>query len=108
MAKVRSGEKADGKPPLRQLADDTTQFKAIRSEATYQLASLAASAGNAAEVRQLLTQLMRIDQQEPLDSASLFAAGSGERAGAARPGRARAGHLIQACGDVTRRIRRQR
>jgi hypothetical protein len=65
MAKIQSGEKADGEAGLHELADDTAQFKAIRAEATYQLASLAASAGQGAEVQKLLVQLTQIDPNSP-------------------------------------------
>ena len=65
LAKIQSGEKADGEASLHQLAEDPTQFKAIRAEATYQLASLAAAAGSGDEVQRLLVQLTQIDPNSP-------------------------------------------
>lgn len=52
-----SGAEAD----LRMLADDVTQLKAVRSEAAYHLAGLAAEAGRTDEVARLADQIMTID-----------------------------------------------
>jgi hypothetical protein len=65
MAKIQSGEKTEGEASLHQLADDAHQFQAIRAEALYQLASLAASAGRGDEVQRLALQLMQVDPNSP-------------------------------------------
>jgi predicted negative regulator of RcsB-dependent stress response len=65
MAKIQSGLTGEGEASLHQLADDPTQYKAIRAEATYQLASLAASSGQGAEVEKYSVQLMQIDPNSP-------------------------------------------
>ena len=54
-------EEDPGVAALRELSGDLHQFKAVRAEATYQLASLAASAGRADEVQKLSVQVMQID-----------------------------------------------
>ena len=46
MAKVQVGQLTDGEARLHQLADNVSEYRPIRAEATYDLASLAASAGN--------------------------------------------------------------
>jgi predicted negative regulator of RcsB-dependent stress response len=65
MAKIQSGEKSEGEASLHALADDAHQFQAVRAEALFQLASLAASAGNGEEVQRLAMQLMQIDPSSP-------------------------------------------
>jgi predicted negative regulator of RcsB-dependent stress response len=61
MAKISSDKSAEGEAALKQLANDTTQLKGIRSEATYHLASLAAEAGRVDDVTRLSDQLMQLD-----------------------------------------------
>jgi hypothetical protein len=65
MAEVQTGQSTDGEGLLHRLADDPNQYRPIRTEATYQLASLAASAGLAADVRKYSVQLMQIDPNSP-------------------------------------------
>jgi len=65
IAKIESGQVADGEQGLRQLADDPKQFQALRAEAAYHLASLAAAAGQADQVKQFSEQLMQIDPSSP-------------------------------------------
>ncbi len=65
LAKVQSGKTAEGTSELKQLANDTNQFKAIRTEAAYHLTSLAVDAGNAAEAQTFSDQLMQIDPTSP-------------------------------------------
>jgi len=65
MAQIQSGKQAEGEAALRQLADDKDQYQVIRTEALYQLASLAASAGRADEVQRLAMQLMQTDPSSP-------------------------------------------
>ena len=48
LSKIQAGKTSEGTAELKQLAGDPNQFNAVRSEAAYQLASLAAEAGNAA------------------------------------------------------------
>ena len=61
MCQIQSGQAAEGESALRQLADDPQGFRAVRTEATYQLASFAAASGRGAEVQRLAAQLLQID-----------------------------------------------
>ncbi len=61
LAKFHTGDTAGAESDLRAIADDVTQLKAVRGEAAYHLASLAASAGRADEVTRLTEQVMTID-----------------------------------------------
>jgi hypothetical protein len=61
MAKVQAGKAADGVADLKQISTDTTQLSSTRAEATYQLAAIAAEAGNADEVQKYSEDLMKID-----------------------------------------------
>ena len=63
--KIQSGRTADGVAELKQLAGDSTLLKGVRAEAAYQLTSLAAEAGNGADVQKYADQLMAIDAQSP-------------------------------------------
>ena len=63
LAKIDAGKSAEGTAELKQLGDDASLNKGVRSEATYHLASLAAESGNAADVQKLYEQLMRLDAQ---------------------------------------------
>jgi len=65
MAKIQSGQTAEGEATLRQLADDPVGYKPVRSEAAYHLASLAAAEGRSAELQKLSTQLLQIDPNSP-------------------------------------------
>jgi hypothetical protein len=65
IAKIDSGQVTDGQQILQQLAGDPKQYQPLRAEATYHLASLAAAAGQADQVRQLSEQLMQIDPTSP-------------------------------------------
>ena len=65
MAKVQAGKSTDGAAELKLLANDASQLKGVRVEAAYQLASLAAASGNAADVQKLSDQLMQIDPSSP-------------------------------------------
>ena len=62
---VRGNDRAGGEAALKALSADVAQPKGIRAEATYDLATLAAEAGNAAEVRKLVDQVSRIDATSP-------------------------------------------
>lgn len=65
MSKIQLGQATEGTALLQKLADDTKQYPAIRLEAMYQLASLAASAGKGDEVQRLAGQLMQLDPNSP-------------------------------------------
>lgn len=65
ICQVESGQAAEGEQALRQLAGDPKQFKALRAEATYHLASLAAATGRPEQVKQFSEQLMQIDPASP-------------------------------------------
>lgn len=62
MAQIRSGDESGGRETLRALANDTGASAAVRGEAAFHLASMAAAAGNADEVAALATQISSIDQ----------------------------------------------
>lgn len=72
LAKIQSGKTGEGAADLKQLAADSNQFKAVRSEAAYHLASLAADAGDGAEVQKLSDQLMQIDPSSPWTQRGLM------------------------------------
>lgn len=59
------GKSAEAEAGFKQLMNDTTQLKAIRCEAGFHLASIAADAGRAAEVQTLAEQLLSIDPNSP-------------------------------------------
>jgi len=65
MARVQAGKTADGEAALKQLASDTTEAKAARVEAAYQLASLASVGGKPDDVRKYSDQVMQIDPGSP-------------------------------------------
>jgi hypothetical protein len=65
MAKVQAGKTAEAITDLKQLADDKNQLKAIRSEAAYDLTSLAVEAGNATDAQKYVDQLMQIEPMSP-------------------------------------------
>lgn len=65
VSKLQTGKAAEATGELQQLANDAAQFKAIRAEAGYHLASLAAEAGNSADVQKYSDQLMQIDPTSP-------------------------------------------
>lgn len=71
MAKLQAGKAADGAADLKQLAADPAQLKGVRVEAAYQLASLAAEAGNATDVQKYSDQLMQIDPMSPWTQRSM-------------------------------------
>ncbi len=65
MAQAMSGKTSDAEAAMRQIVDDPNQLKAIRCEAGYHLAGLAAAAGRTVEVQKLAEQLMQIDPSSP-------------------------------------------
>ncbi|MEO5960713.1 MAG: tetratricopeptide repeat protein [Opitutaceae bacterium] len=71
MAKIQSGKASDGTADLKQLADDAKRPNAVRAEAHYQLSSLAAEAGDAAEVQKYSEQLMKLDPSSPWTQRAL-------------------------------------
>jgi hypothetical protein len=62
MAKLQGGQPAEGENQLKQLANDAGQMKAVRAEASYQLASLAAAAGRTDEALKYIDQVTMIEQ----------------------------------------------
>ncbi len=70
---VQSGAVADGENALKQLSSDLNLSTLVRAEATYNLALLAAGAGNAAEAIRLIEQTTAIDSDGPwADRATLL------------------------------------
>src|SRR5688572_7661328 len=61
LAKAQAGKGSEATTELKQIADDTTQFKAIRAEALYHLTSLAVEARNSAEAQKHVDQLNQVD-----------------------------------------------
>jgi len=61
ISRLKAGESAAGESALRSLADDITLDRAVRAEAAYHLASLAAEAGEHERLDALVDQLGRID-----------------------------------------------
>jgi tetratricopeptide (TPR) repeat protein len=59
----RTGAVDEGEAALKQMAADLTVDKLVRSEAAYQLASLAAAAGNSEEAIRLIEQATVIDPE---------------------------------------------
>ncbi|MBC7369515.1 MAG: tetratricopeptide repeat protein [Undibacterium sp.] len=65
MAKISAGQTAEGETALKSLASDVAQAKGVRAEAAYQLASLAAEAGRAEDVKKYSDQVAQIDPASP-------------------------------------------
>jgi hypothetical protein len=65
LAKAQTSKTGEAAAELKQLADDTTQFKAVRAEAAYHLTSLAVDAGNAADAQKFVDQLNQIEPMGP-------------------------------------------
>lgn len=61
VAKIQTGKTAEGTADLKSLLDDAQQLRAIRAEAGYHLSSLAAEAGDTAQVQKISEQLLQID-----------------------------------------------
>lgn len=85
MAKVQAGKSTEGAAELKQLANDANQLKGVRVEAVYQLASLAAESGNAADVQKLSDQLMQIDPSSPWTQRAIALRASLPASAAATP-----------------------
>jgi hypothetical protein len=65
LARLQGGQAEAGAAELQRLADDATQLRAARAEASYHLASLASATGDSVEVRRLSERLMQIDPTSP-------------------------------------------
>jgi hypothetical protein len=65
MAKLEGGKTAEGEAGLQQIAADASENKAIRAEADYQLASRAAAAGKAEDLKKISEHLMQVDPSSP-------------------------------------------
>lgn len=61
MSKIQAGKTADGEAALKALANDTSEAKGIRVEASYHLASLASVAGKPDDVRKYSDLVMQVD-----------------------------------------------
>jgi hypothetical protein len=90
ISQVNGGDRAGGEASLKVLSADATLLKGVRAEATYHLATLAAEAGNADEVRKLVDQVSQIDATGPWSQrATVLLAGlppGSKPAGDAAPG----------------------
>lgn len=58
---LQSGQTQEGETTLRAIFDDTTQLPVIRAEAGYELASAAASSGQAGEARAIAAKIVSLD-----------------------------------------------
>ena len=75
-SQLNGGDQAGGEAALKALSADPTGFKSARAEATYHLASLAAGAGKADEVRKLAEQISLIEANGPwAQRATILVAG---------------------------------
>lgn len=61
MSQLNGGDRDAGEAALKALGTDQSLLKGVRAEATYHLASLAAEAGKAAEVKKLVDDVSKID-----------------------------------------------
>ena len=61
MSQIRSGKAPEATAMLRQLAEDTSQLKAMRCEAAYHLASLAFDDGNFGDVVKFTDLVLQLD-----------------------------------------------
>jgi tetratricopeptide (TPR) repeat protein len=61
MSQIRSGNAPEATAMLRQLAEDTTQLKAVRCEAAYHVASLAFDNGNFSDVVKFTDIVLQLD-----------------------------------------------
>ncbi|MEI7566768.1 MAG: tetratricopeptide repeat protein [Opitutaceae bacterium] len=61
ISQFSGADKTAGEAALKKLSADATLLKSVRAEATYHLASVAAAAGKAVEVKQLAEQISQID-----------------------------------------------
>ncbi len=61
LGKVQAGKNAEAIADLKLLADDAAQFKAVRAEAAYHLASLAVESGNAADAQKFIDQITAVE-----------------------------------------------
>lgn len=57
LAKAQAGQAAEAVEQLKKLADDAAQLDAVRAEAAYHVASLAAQNGNVAEAQKYIAQV---------------------------------------------------
>jgi hypothetical protein len=71
MAKIAAGKTAEGETALKALAGDAAQLKGVRTEAAYQLASLAAEAGRTEDVKKYSDQVAQIDAASPWNQRAL-------------------------------------
>lgn len=88
---LNSGDQAGGEAALQAVSADPAVFKSARAEAAYHLASHAAGAGKADEVKKLVEQINLIDATGPwAQRATLLEAAlpveAGKTAAAAAPG----------------------
>ena len=65
LSHLQAGKATEAAKELALLADDANQFKAVRTEATYHLTSLAVEAGNAVDAQKYVDQIMKIDVSSP-------------------------------------------
>jgi predicted negative regulator of RcsB-dependent stress response len=61
MAEIQAGRTTEGEAGLRRLVDDTHAVRAVRTEAAYHLASIAAAAGRTAELQRISSELLQSD-----------------------------------------------
>jgi predicted negative regulator of RcsB-dependent stress response len=76
VSQLAGGDQAGGEAALKALSDNPALFKSARAEAAYHLASIAAGAGRADDVRKLAEQISLIDPNGPwAQRATMLVAG---------------------------------
>lgn len=76
VSQLNGGDQAGGEAALKALSADSTVFKSVRAEAAYHLASIAAGAGKADEVRKLAEQISLLEANGPwAQRATMLVAG---------------------------------
>jgi hypothetical protein len=63
MSAIQAGAEAEGTAALKQIVEDISVHKLLRSEAAYHLATISAGAGNSAEAIRLIEQVTAIDAE---------------------------------------------
>ncbi len=72
MAKISAGKTAEGETALKTFANDATQVKGVRAEAAYHLASLAADANRADDVKKYAELVAQIDPASPWSQRAMM------------------------------------
>lgn len=88
IAKAQAGKGTEAAADLKAIASDAALSKGVRAEAAYQLASLAAEAGNGADVQKYADQLNQIDPASRWGQRAMMLRASVPAPAAAAPAKA--------------------